>query len=169
MCSTGKHTPACHIKNLTVGGHDSELVHIYGHTDTAIKLFHRANTSLCNFQIGSFPGYVHDISCKTDKTGKAVPVYIYLAQLGQIAARPAPCVTSNIPPISCSSLWVIKPPPSFPHPVKSLCARLPAHIISERASKLPGLSCKITAFVITVRSRASAIASVISRFPPLVK
>ena len=61
-------------------------------------------------------------------------LYTYLAQLGQIAASPAPWVTSNIPPISCSSLWDIKSPPLFPQPVRLLCERLPAHIISALAS-----------------------------------
>ena len=44
----------------------------------------------------------------------------YLAQLPQIAARPAPWATSNIPPISCSKRWEAKSPPSFPQPVRPL-------------------------------------------------
>ena len=56
------------------------------------------------------------------------------AQLGQTAARPAPWVTLNMPPISCSSRWGIQSPPSLPQPVRPLCAREDAHITSARAS-----------------------------------
>ena len=58
----------------------------------------------------------------------------YLAQLPQIAARPAPWATSNIPPISCSKRWEAKSPPSFPQPVRPLWERLPDHITSALAS-----------------------------------
>ena len=56
------------------------------------------------------------------------------AQLPQIAARPAPWATSNIPPISCSKRWEAKSPPSFPQPVRPLWERLPDHITSALAS-----------------------------------
>ena len=60
-------------------------------------------------------------------------LYTYFAQLPHIAASPAPCATSNIPPSSCSILCVPKSE-IRPAPVSPLWERLPAHIRVARAS-----------------------------------
>ena len=60
--------------------------------------------------------------------------YTYRAQLPHTAARPAPWATSYIPLSSCSRAWTEKSSPPLPQPVRPLWDRLPAHMISARAS-----------------------------------